>query len=105
MSNRKALAVVLLCVALLGLAVGLWPHSLPAAFGDGQPCGSAFMPDTRDAYVSDLAAEMRGEVSTDVAACDAELSSARTLALVLVGGAALGGLGVALTRQRVVSGS
>lgn len=99
MSNRKAAAVVLVCVAVVGLVLGLWPRTTLSELGNDHGCGSAFVPDTQAVKVDDLAAQFRGDSSNLVAGCDASLSSARTFALVLLGVAGVGLLGLALTRS------
>jgi len=110
-STKAAVGVLALVVAVVGLIVGLVPHSIPVA-GDVQQsslsCGSAFAPKDVTSDATLLESEQAigqaisgyGQPTTAsayVAQCSDAVSTPRVIALVLLGLGALAGLFLLMT--------
>lgn len=103
MDSRKAAGSLAAVVLIIAVMVGFWPHSIQRGFVDTSgettvSCGSAFSPDDSEAKSASLGRELRTAITGDAlspseqeyaAQCDDKLTTARMIALILGGLAAL----------------
>ncbi|MCW2579868.1 MAG: hypothetical protein JWR82_1469 [Blastococcus sp.] len=113
MAPRSAAAVVAALVLVVGVIVGLWPHSIPLDYqpADGSAamsCGSAFAGDSSAAEEAELGRHIRqvfegGDLTASAeqyqAQCSDAMSTARVAAWVLIGGGVLALLFLSLIGQ------
>lgn len=111
MSNRKAIGIIAGVIAIIGLAIGLWPLSTDQGYlVDGSrdvSCGSAFTGLSDDVDVAEFGAAVRdvyaggdGDDGGLTAICTDALFSQRALALITLGVGAAVLLFIVLTGDR-----